>query len=207
MNKRQRNRALKGKRLVRDDELAPGVAAGLTQGASLEEALAAHPIQKAQGRDVVAHMREADQRLSRSGQQYATFVGISDKGAVWTDGVTDRVQMDVAKTYTQEGLRFLREGRQCLRCDEPQPDPFPLSCDLCGYAMKERQIMDIAMEFEGDKHLGPSRPISEYLQEQEARMEKRRFVDKVIEGGKGKIPKEWLRDATLFPAGPPEQLV
>lgn len=205
--KSKRNRALKGKQRVRDEDLAPRIAAGLTQGASMKEALEMYPVStQPAGFEVVRHMSGADKRLER-GLPYAPFVASNSTQAVWSDGVTDRLQMDHDKTYTAEGMRLLREGRQCLRCDEPHPNPpFPLACDMCGYAMKDRQIMDIAMEFDGLKHLGPSRPITEYMAEQDARMEKRKFIDKVIEGGQGKIPRDWLRDATLFPHGPPEQL-
>lgn len=199
-------RTKKGKGYVREDEVAPGIAAGLTQGIPKEEALSLFPVNNLDGVDVVRHMRDADSRLARNGLPYAPFVAANSTDAVWTDGVTDRPQMDYNKTYTPEGLRLLREGRQCLRCDEPHPEPFPAECDICGYAMRDRQIMDIAVEFDGTKHLGPSKGIGEYLEEQQLRMEKRRFIDKVIEGGQGRIPKEWLKDATLFPAGPPEQL-
>lgn len=199
-------RTKKGKGFVREDELAPGIASGLTQGVPKDEALSLFPVSTIDGVDVVKHMRDADSRLARNGLPYAAFVAANSTDAIWMDGVTDRPQMDYNKTYTPEGLRLLREGRQCLRCDEPQPEPFPVMCDLCGYAMRDRQIMDIAMEFDGHKHLGPAHPISEYLEEQQLRTEKRKFIDKVIEGGQGRIPKDWLKDATLFPAGPPEQL-
>ena len=69
---------------------------------------------------------------------------------------------------------------------------------MCGYPVKDRQIMDIAMEFEGERQLGPSKPIGEYLQEQEARKEKRKFAKRAIAYGGMKIPKEWERDATLL---------
>lgn len=200
--------AAKRKKIV-EGEVAPLIFSGLTQGLPKQEALEAHPMRtKVDGRQVISHMRDADKRLDRSsGLPYAQFVAEDSTRAVWHDGVTERRQMDVLKTYTPEGMRLLREGRQCLRCDEPHPDdPFPVACDLCGYAMKDRQIMDIAMEFEGLRHLGPARPISEYLEEIEERTEKRRFIDRKIEGGSGRIPRELLRDAVLFPSGPPPQI-
>jgi hypothetical protein len=104
-------------------------------------------------------------------------------------------------------MRFLREGRQCLRCDEPFEIPFPVACPLCGYSVKERQIMDIAMEFEGDKHLGPRKGITEYMEDLELRTEKRQFIDRQVDKGSlERIPKDWLRDAHLFPDGPPAAL-
>lgn len=196
MNRRQRNRALRSKK-IRPEDLSPGLAPGLTVGATAEEALREHPVTHTEGVDVIRHMRTADARLSR-GVPFAQHVAESSVEAVWSDGATDRKQLDLNKTYTPEGMRLLREGRQCLRCDEPHPDAFPVLCDLCGYPMKERQIMDIAMEFEGTKHLGPRQPITEYMQALEERTEKRKFIDKVMDGGQGRIPKAWLRDATLF---------
>lgn len=195
------------KRKIREEDLHPTVARGLTQDVSAEEALTHFKPRGGSGVEVVQHMHKADRRLERArGVPYAAFVAESNTSAVWVDGVTDRPQMDYTKTYTPEGVRLLREGRQCLRCDEPLEIPFPVACPLCGYSVKERQIMDIAVEFEGEKNLGPSKAIGEHLNEIEMRTEKRRFIDKVMEGGQGSIPKAWLRDAHLFPDGPPAKL-
>lgn len=201
MKKRQRRKHEKD---LRHDQFAPNVAAGLTfgtlDGISKREALEAHPVKRVDASQAVAHMTDADQRMFRRDGRamFAPFVARNSTDAVWTDGVTGRPQMDYSATFTKEGLDLLKEGRQCLRCGEPHPEkPFPVSCDFCGYAMKDRQVMDIAMEFEGERHLGPSRPIAEYLEEIELRKEKRRFIKRVREGGMGRIPKSWLRDATL----------
>jgi len=43
-------------------------------------------------------------------------------------------------------------------------------------------VLDIAMEMEGEVHIGPSKPIKEYLQEQELRHEKAKFEAKIMEG-------------------------
>lgn len=196
----------KKKDIVKPEHLSPGLAAGLTTGVPADEALKQFPVTTPKATDSVAHMKDADKRLERGRNQFAQFVADNDDQAVWVDGVTDRPQMDYVKTYTPEGMRFLREGRQCLRCDEPQPDPFPPTCDLCGYPMKERQIVDISLEFDGDRHVGPAKPISEYLEKLEERTEKRKFIDRVLAGGQGRIPKEWLQDKELFPDGPPKLL-
>jgi hypothetical protein len=209
MNKKQRARRSKA---IRHDQFSKGIAEGLTIGVPKEEALEMFPVRNSPtGAEVVQHMATADERLNTRGRvPFAQFVARNSTDAVWDDGVTDRPQMDYSLTYTDEGLRLLREGRQCLRCQEPHPDdPFPVACDMCGYSMKARQIMDIAMEFEGNRHLGPSRPISEHLAELELRTEKRKFIDRVMDGGGGKgkkIPKAWLHDAYLFPDGAPPEL-
>lgn len=200
MNKRQRKRRLKQEK-IDTSNLAPKVARGFTQGASLEEHIQEtdNLSEKGSALDRARILAGADERIeSDSGDRYAAFVAESDSRAVWTDGVTDRPQLDVHKTYTKKGMRMLREGRQCLRCDEPLDPAMPAQCPLCGYAVADRQIMDIAMEFEGEKHIGPSAPVSDYLAEQDARVEKRRFIKKVLDGGQGKIPSEWLRDAVLL---------
>lgn len=193
-------------KLIREDEVAPGVAEGLTQGVPLDVLKKEHQ-SAPKSRDSRDHMTDADAALfARRGVPFARFVGESDPHAVWTDGQTDRVQMDVHLTFTKQGMGLLREGRQCLRCHEPLEIPFPIQCPLCGYAVKERQIMDIAMEFEGEKHIGPSKPITTYMEKLEERTEKRKFIDRILAGGQGKIPKEWLQDKELFPNGPPPQL-
>lgn len=207
MNKRQRRRRDKQ---IRHDQFHPGIAKGLTLGLPADEALAAFPHKKPTGVEIVRHMARADESLERrSGRlPYAPFVAADSTDAVFSDGVTDRPQMSYDATYTPQGMTLLREGRQCLRCQEPHEVPFPVACDLCGYAMRDRQIMDIAMEFEGNKHLGPAKPISEWMNEQELRAEKRRWISQQIEKGSvERIPKEWLRDAHLFPDGPPEELL
>src|SRR6266568_6622925 len=149
MNKRQRKRKTSH---INTADLAPLVAEGYTEGASETEAFqeADHkrPIQKAGAS--LEHMKSVDGRLARNRGGFASFVATDDPGAVWTDGVTDRIQYDLHKTYTEGGMRLLREGRQCLRCDEPLDPSFPISCPICGYAVMDRQIMDIAMEFEGE---------------------------------------------------------
>lgn len=198
MGKRARKR-LRGAKDISREQFDPKIASGLTFASemSTKEALEEHYRPMPDGADTVKHMAHADLKLQR-GMPYAPFVASNSTDAVFSDGVTDRPQMSYDATYTPEGMRLLREGRQCLRCQEPQPVPFPVACDLCGYSMKERQIMDIAMEFEGDKHLGPAKPISEYLQERELLKEKRKFAKKALAYGGKKIPKDWERQAVLL---------
>jgi hypothetical protein len=112
------------------------------------------------------------------------FVAEDDLGSVWTDE-TGRLQRNVNMTFNREVIRAIQSGVICLRCLEPQDEAFPPVCQSpaelgCQYPIRERQIMDFAMEFEGDKHIGPSKPVSEYLLEQDLRVEQRKF-----EEGKG----------------------
>lgn len=211
-SKRQRNRAIKLARhkIVNTDDLMPGIASGLTQGIPKKEALDMHPVNSGSGLELVRHMRDVE-NVGDSRVPIAKFVAAEDADSVWLDEPTGRIQKNVTLTFQQDTIRAIQSGMICLRCLEPQPYAFPEVCQSeeamgCSYPIKERQITDFAMEFEGNKHLGPARPITEYMQEQELRREKRRFIAKKIEGGAGKIPKAWLRDATLFPDGLPKEL-
>lgn len=199
MNQRQRKRK---RQRINSTDLAPLIAQGYTEDASPDEAFEhaeqQRPLERVGAKGKLEHMKHVDERLAAARGGFAGFVATNDPGAVWQDGVTDRLQYDLHKTYTAGGMRLLREGRQCLRCDEPLDPAFPISCPVCGYAVNDRQIMDMAMEFEGERHLGPSKPITEYMQEQEARVEKRKFIRRVLDGGQGKVPKEWLSDKELL---------
>lgn len=209
----KKNRALKSKKskFVNLEDLSPGIASGLTQDVPVEEALAAHPVSTApSGVELVRHMRDVSQSEHRR-VPLPKFVASEDADSVWYDEPTGRIQKNVSLTMQPEVVAAIRAGEVCLRCLEPQDEPFPDICTSppemgCSYPIRERQIVDAAMEIQGNKHLGPAKPITEYLEEQELRMEKRRFIARKIEGGAGKIPKEWLRDAHLFPDGLPPEL-
>jgi hypothetical protein len=207
VNKRQRNK--KHARRVNHSDLAPLISEGFTQDASVDEAFEEaerkRPLSAVGAAGKIGHMLDVDKRLEQNRGGFASFVAMNDPKAVWTDGVTDRIQYDLHKNYTEGGMRLLSEGRQCLRCDEPLDPAFPISCPICHYAVADRQIMDIAMEFEGTLHLGPSRPISEYMEEQEARLEKRKFIRRVLDGGQGHVPKEWLTDKDLLEGLTPQE--
>jgi hypothetical protein len=155
-----------------DTDLAPGIAAGITEG---DETLPAKPIRPLQER--VGHMRgEETQRPSR-----VRFVAEPNSAVVhFPDG---RSFQDVDVIVNEEYRRQMQAGYRCLRCHEPQDEAFPKRCDVCFYPMRERQIMDCALEFDTDgRHVGPAKPISEYLDEVEMRAEKRRFEQKIAEG-------------------------
>jgi hypothetical protein len=209
--KSKRNKALRHGQKVPDlNALSPMIAEGITYGKhALEEADEKFPpVQMPDGAEMVSHLRSADERMAD--KKFAPFVASNSTDAVWTDGVTDRLQMDYVTSFTEEGLRYLREGRQCLRCHEPHPDePFPDQCDICGYAMKERQILDISIEFEGLKHIGPQKGISSYLEEQEERMERRAFEERQLNGGRSVRVKKKIYSPgarkEAFEGGSPEK--
>lgn len=77
-----------------------------------------------------------------------------DPNRIYHDGNVYRRQIDV--TYDGPTLARMRMGYLCFRCMEPQERPMPTACVLCGYDMAEYQARDLALEFEGEKHIGPS---------------------------------------------------
>lgn len=113
---------------------------------------------------------------------------------------------DATLNFPPEVLQAIQSGMICLRCLEPQTTPFQdLHIEGCEGVllhgeryMRDRQVIDFAMEFEGERHLGPSRPMQEFLDAQDERVEKRKFLKRVLDGGQGRIPKAWLADATLL---------
>ena len=52
----------------------------------------------------------------------------------------------------------------------------------CTYPIRERQTTDIGIEFEGEQHLGPAKPITAYIEEQEERVARQRFAQKITAG-------------------------
>lgn len=172
MNVKQRNRAIKLRRHINLDSVSPKIAAGITQGASADEALAQFPVQGQSGEKLIQqHLGGEQKNIDRLPVWRAVLV--DDPQSVWTDE-TGRLQRNVVEKVDVETFQALQAGHMCLRCHEPQPEAFPAVCDFpgCGYPMRERQIMDIAMEFRGHDFIGPARPITEYLEEQEERVER-----------------------------------
>lgn len=184
-SKRQRNRALRRARqgkFISTDDLAPKIAAGLTQDASLNEALTQFPVQGISGEKLIQqHLGGEQQRMGRLPVWRAVLV--DDTESVWTDE-TGRLQRNVIEKVDVETLAALRAGVMCLRCHEPHPDPFPAFCDFpgCGYPMRERQIMDIAMEFRGNDFIGPSLGHTEWMEQQEERMERAEHARRKVDG-------------------------
>lgn len=149
-----------------------------------------HPAQRA-GLEVDGEPVEGSSSTQRTTAGLIDHMGRSDnegtvmeedRSEIWSLG-DDRVFGGVDITYTPEIFRRLQAGLRCLRCQEPQDHSFPLNCDFCGYEMREKQIRDLALETKGTKHLGPSQPISEYIDRLDEEAERKRFEKKIIEGG------------------------
>lgn len=201
------------KNTISPDDLAPGIAKGLTVGASAKEALEEHPVKGKSGIELVRDLAKAE-RVIGTRVPLPKFIGreAPDSPLIMSYGDERRFR-DVTLLYPPDVLRAMREGMLCFKCGEPQAHawedrhlPGCAGVDLHGGTyMRERQILDMAMEMEGEVHVGPSKPLSEFADEQDLRIEKRAFIDRVLDGGQGKIPKEWLRDATLMDGLHPQQ--
>lgn len=196
MGKRRRKKRYEG--LARDEMregTAPLVAAGLTEGLTAEEADEALPKNlDAAGVEVIRHMREGPKTGRVPTPRFVVRDDVnSDMVTTFSDG---RHFRDTERIFPPDVLSAIRQGMICLRCLEPQPwsfaDEHLPGCEgvsLHGaHYMKDRQILDLAMEMEGEVHLGPSKPISEYLLEQDLRHEERKFrarlADDRIERGR-----------------------
>lgn len=198
MNKRQRTaQAKRHARRVRPEDLHPRQAEGLTIGASAREALAEIPDSNTvhlDGEALVQHQMSGDQSLLGRIPIFRALLR-DDTHSVWKEE-DGRLQRNVIASVDVETYRAMQAGNMCLRCYEPQPEDFPDTCDMCGYPMRERQILDIAMEFRGHEHVGPGLPIAEYLHEQDERMEAR---ERAEAKQSGRSPMKGLRRKILSP--------
>ena len=91
--------------------------------------------------------------------------------AVIEDSMTDIVIEDgqasraADVTWGDGAMKKIKQGYQCLKCWEPQPEPFPVECGnpLCRYPMRALQADDFEKEFEGEKWVGPRTSLEDEL--------------------------------------------
>jgi len=177
VKRRQRNRALKRKRVNLND-LDPKIAAGITVGATAKEAHREFPTQPVtSGVDAQAILAAEPQRVNRV--PVVTAVLKDSLDSVWMDEPTGRVQRDAVIMVNPEVREAMAKGWICLRCWEPQDEAFPpperaQHLEGCTYPISERQAIDVRIEFRGNEHLGPNAGISVYLEEQEERHKRAR---------------------------------
>jgi hypothetical protein len=160
------------------DSVSPKVAAGLTFSDE-EDKEAASKVPKS-GKLEAIHRLSSTEMMKGSRVPIPQFVA-EPNGVVITDD-TGRAMQDVNLAHNPEVRHAIQAGNICLRCMEPHPVAFPEMCSLCGYPMRERQTLDCVMEFEGTMHVGPSKPIEEYLQEKDLAQEKAAFDRRIQEG-------------------------
>ena len=154
--------ARKGK--LKPDQFAPKIAEGLTEGPlTPADARREFPASKPPAPSY-EHMTRV---FSRS-EPYAVMV-LESNGVPIQEPNTGRWMEDVDVIVTEEEALQIKAGYRCLKCKEPFETAFPASCAVCGYDVADRQIVDAAMELQGTRHVGPSKPLSEYMLELEAR--------------------------------------
>lgn len=160
---------------VKPDQLAPKIAEGYTDTPMTpEEARREFPVQT----------RPAP-KLS------GAFMVLEPGTAEIQEPNTGRKFLDVDVTMSAEQVGQIREGYRCLRCKEgPFEESWPLACDVCGYEIRARQAVDFRMEFEGEKHIGPARPLAAFMDDLEMRQEEALFRKKIAEG---RSPMKGLR--------------
>lgn len=103
--------------------------------------------------------------------------------ALVEDSLTDIVVEDGEKsraldiTWSQDVLNKIKAGYQCLKCMEPQPEPFPEVCGnpMCSYPMRKLQAEDYEHEFQGDKWVGPTTSLEEHLGILEEKSERKAY--------------------------------
>lgn len=88
---------------------------------------------------------------------------------------TDQIKIEDGREYCHyeyslrpEDVERIRLGYVCANtpCFEPHPEPFPEHCTVCGFPMRELQLIRFAREFVGDRWVGSR----ETLEDEFARM-------------------------------------
>lgn len=187
-------------------ELHPSQAAGLTQGPGEHDPLIQYGRDPETGAPLMMLPGQAPQNPSglevaqrvvapkESGQARVPlprFVGELnvDTGLI-RQAPDGRRFADATLSFPPEVVRAIQAGMVCLKCLEPQPFSFAdrhvPGCEgvlMRGpHYMAQWQIIDFALEFEGDKHIGPSKPMAEYDAEIEEKRLKHQFENKVLSG-------------------------
>lgn len=84
------------------------------------------------------------------------------------DGTTVRLPdgrefLDVNIAIDEESVEQIRTGYKCIRCHEPQSEPFPEYCEStlpdgvtrwCNFPIREKQAAEFAIMYKGDVHVG-----------------------------------------------------
>lgn len=76
-----------------------------------------------------------------------------------------RIFLDANVIIDEDSVEQIRLGMKCIRCMEPQSQPFPAICESrlpeevggalwCGFPIKEKQAAEFAAMYKGDVHVG-----------------------------------------------------
>mgnify|MGYP001588258044 FL=1 len=167
------------------DDVKEGLSPLLSEGLTLDQDEDREQYERSKvlsGESVLAEVQEVEY-VPGTRVPIPRFVASDDDDTIWMDGENpDRVMRGVILSHPPEVVTAIQAGHICMRCLEAHPDAFPLTCDLCGYAMRERQAVDFSVEFEGEVNIGPSVALSQFAQEQDAANAKSSFDRKLREG-------------------------
>lgn len=188
-----------------DSVLSEKVAEGITQGPhALEEANEKFPILPG-AVDLSYMRRDHDGEL-----RFRVRENPNNQVALrFPDG---RMFSEPDILYPPEIRQEIEQGYRCLRCQEKQStinaDEHLLNGDGCigvqqyglRYMRDGFHLIDVAAEFTEDgAHVGPSRPLTQYMEDQDQRIEKLRWVKEQVEKGNGDAALREFRK--LYPNG------
>ena len=153
-----RKRSSSSRKRVKPEQLAPKIAEGYTEGVPPERIQQELPPRK----DGPIDLRELTQPEMVEGTRVPLpkFLVQDEASEIWVPH-SGRVQRGARVILLPETLAAMKAGWICLRCMEPQDEAFPLECQSppemgCVYPIRERQLRDIAVEYEGETELGPT---------------------------------------------------
>lgn len=67
----------------------------------------------------------------------------------WATAELGRPALDMKVRFSPDDVERFRTGYACIRCWEPQPEPFPEKCSLCKFPMRSNQAHEFAQNFKG----------------------------------------------------------
>jgi len=149
---------LSSRKRIKADQLAPGIAEGYTEDVPLER-LDAELADRSRAEADPSYLDEPALVPGTRIPAPRFFVEHDTEG-IWLVH-SGRVHRGARIILLPETLEAMKAGMICLRCMEPQDEPFPFRCTSppemgCEYRISDRQLRDIAIEYEGETELGPT---------------------------------------------------
>lgn len=180
----QKQRKRKSKRqLIDPADVAAGLREGLTQGVPISEINRQGRGEKIPSGLAASQHMNTEKKSGTAGVPTPHFVGRDSITGFIRQSPDGRKFADAELTFTPDVLNAIRAGMICLKCLEPQEYSFEGAhvpgCEgvqIHGpHYMRDYQIIDLAMEFEGETHIGPAKPLAEHEAEVDERRAKRKF--------------------------------
>ena len=110
--------------------------------------------------------------MSRNGPVQILDAAPGDSNTTVSFG-DDRVMLDVNIALQEEDVERIRTGYVCIRCLEPQSEPFPKVCESvlpdghtrwCNFPMREKQLEEFAIMFKGTVDIGPRHKVADEIE-------------------------------------------